>query len=155
EALDPSGRTTLEAWRPSWDGRLLAYQLAEDGTEECRLRVMDVATGTVIDGPVDRVRRSPVAWLPGGTHYYYVRHQPPPAGAVPGSAIQPYDRRVCLHEVGTDSARDIVVFGDGQPRTRFYTVAVTPDGRWLTITATTGTEPSTDVWLADLATSPP
>jgi prolyl oligopeptidase len=47
------------------------------------------------------------------------------------------------------------VFGEGEPRTRFYTVAVTPDGRWLTITATTGTDPSKDVWLADLTTSPP
>jgi prolyl oligopeptidase len=30
---------------------------------------------------------------------------------------------------------------------------VTADGRWLTISATTGTDPSTDIWLADLARS--
>lgn len=153
--LDPAGLTTLEAWRPSWDGRLLAYQLAAGGTEDCHLWVLDVATGAIVDGPVDRVRRSPVAWLPGGTHYYYVLHQPRPSSVTPGSALQPYDRRVCLHEVGTNPDSDIVVFGAGQPLTRFYTVAVTPDGRWLTITATTGTDPSTDVWLADLTVSPP
>jgi len=149
--LDSAGLTTLEAWRPSWDGGLLAYQLAAGGTEDCRLWVLDVSNGAIVDGPVDRVRRSPVAWLPGGTHYYYVRHQPP----VLGSVLQPYDRRVCLHEVGTDPGGDVVVFGEGQPLTRFYTVAVTPDGRWLTITATTGTDPSTDVWVADLTASPP
>jgi prolyl oligopeptidase len=155
KTLDPAGLTTVEAWRPSWDGRLLAYQLATGGNEDCRLWVLDVATGAIVDGPVDRVRRSRVAWLPGGTHYYYVRHQPPVTDAAPGSAAQPYDRRVCLHEVGTDPNDDIVVFGEGQPRTRFYTVAVTPDGRWLTITAATGTDPSTDVWLADLSASLP
>lgn len=153
--LDSTGLTTLEAWRPSWDGRLLAYQTAAGGTEDCCLRVLDVVTGAIVDGPVDRVRRSTVAWLPGGTHYYYVRHQPPAVGAVAGSALQPYDRRVCLHEVGTDPRDDIIVFGEGQLPTRFYTVAVTPDGRWLTITATTGTDPCNDVWLADLTASPP
>ena len=44
-ALDPTGATTLDAWQPSKEGHLLAYQLSEGGTEESVLRVMDVATG--------------------------------------------------------------------------------------------------------------
>jgi len=34
---------------------------------------MDVATGALVDGPIDRARYSPIAWLPGGERYYYVR----------------------------------------------------------------------------------
>lgn len=63
-ALDPSGTTTLDAWRPDVEGDLLAYQLSEGGSEESVLRVLDVATGEVVDGPIDRARYSPVAWLP-------------------------------------------------------------------------------------------
>jgi prolyl oligopeptidase len=149
-ALDPSGLVTLEAWRPSLEGGLLAYQLSAAGTEDASLRVMRVADGSVVDGPINRVRRTPVAWLPGGTHYYYVRRLPPELH--PGE--ERYHRRVYLHRVGTDPARDVEVFGDGEDKTRFYWVTVTPDGRWLTIRATTGADPGTDIWLADLTTSP-
>jgi len=64
--IDPSGSTTLDAWQPDKEGRLLAYQLSEGGAEESALRVMDVETGQDVDGPIDRCRYSGVAWLPGG-----------------------------------------------------------------------------------------
>src|SRR5580704_12544594 len=62
-AIDPSGLTTLDAWQPSKDGRLMAYQLSEGGTEESVLRVIDVVSGELLDGPIDRARYSPVAWI--------------------------------------------------------------------------------------------
>jgi prolyl oligopeptidase len=55
-AIDPSGLTTLDAWQPDKEGRLLAYQLSEGGDEESLLRVMDVGTGALVDGPIDRCR---------------------------------------------------------------------------------------------------
>lgn len=150
-ALDPTGRTLLEAWEPSIEGDRLAYQLSRDGTEDSLLYVLDVATGQTVDGPVDRVRRSTIGWLPGGEAFYYVARLAPQLN--PGE--EQYHRRVYLHKVGSDRDCDILVFGDGQARTRFYSVAVSPDGRWLTVNATTGTHPATDVHLADLTTSPP
>ncbi len=50
-AIDPSGLTTLDAWQPDKEGRLLAYQLSAGGDEESLLRVLDAATGSVVDGP--------------------------------------------------------------------------------------------------------
>jgi prolyl oligopeptidase len=35
--------------------------------------------------------------------------------------------------------------------TNYYEVKVSPDGRWLVITASAGTAPRTDVWIADLS----
>src|SRR5271165_2183648 len=70
-AIDPSGLTTLDAWQPDKEGRLLAYQLSEGGDEESLLRVIDVTTGSGVDGPIDRCRYSNVAWLPGGKADYY------------------------------------------------------------------------------------
>ena len=98
-AVDPSGATTLDAWQPSKEGHLLAYQLSAGGTEESVLHVMDVATGEPVDGPIDRARYSPVAWLPGGEAFYYVRRLAPEL--VPDGEEQ-YHRRVWLHRVGTD-----------------------------------------------------
>jgi prolyl oligopeptidase len=65
-ALDPSGTTTLDGWQPSKEGDLLAYQLSEGGTEESVVRVMNVTDGRLVDGPIDRARYSPIAWIPGG-----------------------------------------------------------------------------------------
>jgi len=150
--VDPTGTTTLEAWHPSIEGDLIAYQLAGGGTEETRLRVMDVATGRIVDGPIDRIRKTPVAWLPGGAAYYYVRRLHP--DLVPAGERQ-YHRRVYLHRVGTDPDTDVLIFGDGRDAPDFYMVNVSADGRWLRITATAGTARRTDVWLADLTRTGP
>jgi prolyl oligopeptidase len=149
--LDPSGRTVLDAWKPSHEGNLVAYQVSRDGTEDSRLWVLDVATGQTADGPIDRVRSTSVGWLPGGEMFYYVGRLAP--GTHPGE--DRYHRRVYLHKVGSDRDADVMVFGDGRDKTQFYSVAVTADGRWLTITATTGTAPGTDLYLADLSAGPP
>ena len=146
--LDPSLLTTLDAWAPSTDGELLAYQLSEGGTEESVLRVMDVATGKVVDGPIDRARYSPVAWLPGGTAYYYVRRLDP---ALLPDGEEQFHRRVWFHVVGTDADEDVLVFGEGRRHTEYFGVGVSRDGHWLTISASEGTAPRNDVWIADIS----
>jgi prolyl oligopeptidase len=150
--LDPTLRTTLDTWSPSREGDLLAYQLSEGGTEESVLRVMDVATGQIVDGPIDRARYSPVAWLPGAAAYYYVRRLDP-ALLPPGQ--EQFHRRVWLHVVGTDPAGDTMVFGEGRLHTEYYGVGLSQDGRWLTISASEGTAPRNDVWLADVSGADP
>ncbi len=96
-ALDGTGATTLDDWSPDHEGRLLAYQLSQGGDEEALLRVMNVATGTDVDGPIDRCRYTPIGWLPGGGSFYYVRRLAP--DTVPAGEEQ-YHRRVYLHAVG-------------------------------------------------------
>jgi prolyl oligopeptidase len=149
-ALDPAGLTTLDSWQPDKEGRLLAYQLSASGDEESELRVMDVVSGEQADGPIDRCRYSPVAWLPGGKAFYYVRKLPP--GQVPAGEDQ-FHRRVYLHRVGTQAGEDVLIFGEGRDKTNYYGVSVSRDGRWLVISAAQGTAPRNDVWLADLAAS--
>jgi prolyl oligopeptidase len=150
-AIDGNGTTTLDAWHPDRDGRLLAYQLSTGGDEESLLRVMDVATGQDIDGPIDRCRYTDVAWLPGGKAFYYSRRLSP--GEVPDGEQQ-YHRRVYLHQVGSPAGDDIMIFGEGLGKTNYYSVSVSRDGRWLIIGAAAGTAPRNDLWIADLAASP-
>ncbi len=158
-AIDPGGLTTLDAWQPDREGRLLAYQLSEGGTEESVLRVIDVSTGELAEGPIDRARYSPVAWIPGGLPvdgpsappvpaFYYVRRLPPEE--LPEDEQQ-YHRRIWLHVVGTDPAQDTEIFGAGRDPRTYYGVGVSRDGRWLTVSASVGTAPRNDLWIADLS----
>lgn len=151
-ALDPSGLTTLDAWQADKEGRLVAYQLSSGGDEQSLLRVLNVSSGEQVDGPIDRCRHSSVAWLPGGKAFYYIRRLPP--SEVPAGESQ-YHRRVYLHQVGTSPDDDVLVFGSGRDKTTYYSVSVSWDGRWLTISASLGTAPRNDVWLADLSVSGP
>jgi prolyl oligopeptidase len=151
-ALDPAGTTTLDAWSPSWEGDRLAYQVSTGGDEESQLHVLDVATGKLIDGPIDRCRYSPVAWLPGGDELFYVRRLAPedvPAGE------EQFHRRVWRHRVGFPADTDVLVHGEGSDPTTYFGVHTSRDGRWLVVSGAAGTAPRDDVWIADLAAASP
>lgn len=150
-ALDPSGLTTLDAVQPDKEGRLLAYQISIGGDEESILYILDVATGLRVEGPIDRCRYSPIAWLPGGEAFYYVRRLP--STQVPENERQ-FHRRVYLHRVGTSTEDDTLIFGEGLKMTNYYGVSVSRDGRWLQVSSHEGTAPRNDLWVADLTASP-
>jgi prolyl oligopeptidase len=64
-----------------------------------------------------------------------------------------YHRRVYLHRVGIPASEDVVIFGAGREKTSYYGVQVSRDGRWLIVSASVGTAPRNDLWLADLTAS--
>jgi prolyl oligopeptidase len=151
-AMDPSGTTTLDDAVPSKEGDLVAYLISRGGTEESELYVLDVATGAVVDGPITRARYSPIAWLPGGKSFYYVRRLAP--GVMPDGESQ-YHRRMLLHEVGADAETDREIFGAGLPMTNYYWMTVTRSGKWLAVYSAPGTAARNDVWVADLEAADP
>ncbi|MEV4411831.1 prolyl oligopeptidase family serine peptidase [Catellatospora sp. NPDC049609] len=145
--IDPTGRTLIDFAEPCIEGRLVAYGLSVNGTEDSELYVLDVATGKVVDGPIHRSRYTDIAWLPGGEAFYYVRHLP--FDAVPGGEGHLH-RRVYLHRVGADPATDVLIAGaDATPGRNFH-LAVSADGRWLTLIDRQGTDPRDNVRVADL-----
>ncbi|MEY3408052.1 MAG: hypothetical protein RL038_1113, partial [Actinomycetota bacterium] len=133
---------------PSKSGKLLAYQISVGGSEESELWVLNTETGEIVDGPIDRARYSPVAWLLGDEAFYYVRRLAP--NLVPAGEEQ-YHRRVYLHRLGTPASDDVEIFGAGLTITNYYGVTVSKDGRWLQITTHEGTAPRNEIFWADLA----
>ncbi|MEV8374088.1 prolyl oligopeptidase family serine peptidase [Kribbella sp. NPDC056861] len=130
QQLDPTGHTTLDSWQPSPDGALLAFQISRGGDEQSVLHVLDVATGQLVEPPIDGCRYSPIAWLPDGKSFYYVRF-----------------RQVLHHHIGLPD--DVRVLTDEAS----YGLDLSADGRWLTISASRG--PANDLWLADLTQDGP
>lgn len=151
-AIDPAGTTTLDTWQPSKEGNLLAYQISVGGNEESSLFVVDVLTGQLVDGPIDRARYSPVAWLLGEKAFYYVRRLAPEL--LPEDERQ-YHRRVYLHQLGQPADNDVEIFGQGLTITNYYGVSVSRDGRWLEITTHEGTAPRNEIYWADLSKGAP
>jgi prolyl oligopeptidase len=86
-----------------------------------------------------------VAWLPDESGFYYTRYPAP--GDVP-KGEEHYHRHVRLHVLGTDPAKDPVVFGPGRAPEDWPHVQLSRDGRWLVVTVEVGWE-RTDVYLFD------
>lgn len=148
--LDPSGHTTLDGWSPSPAGDRLAYQISRGGNEESLLHVLDIDSGELIDGPIDRCRYSSIGWLPDGDEFYYVRR----IASVPNGE-EGFHRRVWRHRIGADPEQDVLVHGEGLDHTYSYAVRVSPDGRWLIIQGCPGTARRDSIWIAELGGTDP
>jgi len=103
----------MDYFRPSWDGRLLAYGISTGGSEQSVLRIMDVETGRSLEENIDRTSNSVIAWRPDNRSFFYLRYVKPGADT-PASATL-YNARTYLHRLGShvDGEGDPVVFGRG------------------------------------------
>jgi prolyl oligopeptidase len=146
-ALSEEGTVTLDGWFVSLEGTRLAYQLSQGGDEEPLLWVLDVASGEVVEGPIERTRYCVVAWLPGGEEYFYGRRLE--AERVPAGEDR-FHRRVWRHRVGQPIDTDELVFGDSRDKTEYHSIDLSDDGRWLVVGASPGTAPRNDLYIADL-----
>lgn len=144
-ALAKEGTIALDWWYPSRDGSLLAYGFSKDGSEQSTLYVKNVASGKDLPDVIERTRYSSVAWLPDSKGFYYTRY--PAVGSVP-KGQENYNRHVFFHRLGDDPKKDAKVFGEGRPPEDMLSVQISPDGRWLAVTAFQGWAKS-EIFLRD------
>ena len=144
--LSGAGTTALDWYYPSDDGRLLAYGLSEDGSEQSVLHVLNVDTGAQLSEHIPHTRTADLAWLPDGTGFYYTRY--PASGEVP-EGEQHYHRAVYFHRLDTEPAGDPQIFKPSE-KEHWPGVSISPDGRWLLI-GVARTFDQTDLYLQDLA----
>src|SRR5436853_297805 len=73
--LDPRGRTTIDFYRPSYNGRFVIVSLSQDGSEEGTAYVYEVATGKrladVIPGVLYPTAGGSVEWAKDGRGFWY------------------------------------------------------------------------------------
>jgi prolyl oligopeptidase len=144
-ALNALGTTALDWYYPSEDGRLLAYGISENGSEESELCLLELDTGRQLPERITRMRAASLAWLPDATGFYYTRYPAP--GTVPPGDEQ-YHRAIYFHRLGTDPERDPLVFKPAE-KEHWPGVSVSPDGRWLVVNVAR-TFDQTDLYLQDL-----
>ena len=104
------------------DHRRLAYALDLNGSERYRLFVRDIASGTVIDGPIEDARGDAVWAADGETLFYTV---------IDGNH-RPYQVR--RHRIGSDIDADPVVYEESDPGF-FVDIGKSESGRYVTIAA--------------------
>src|SRR5919201_3867682 len=144
--LAADGTVALDWWKPTHDGKYLVYGTSPSGSEISTLRIVESATGNHLPDTIERTRAASIAWKPDDSGFYYTRY--PKKGEVPAGE-EMYNRHVFYHELGSDPAKDPLIFGEGRDPQEWPNVQISDDGRYLLITAEQGWT-KTEIFMQDL-----
>jgi prolyl oligopeptidase len=149
--MSTDGTVALDWWFPTDDGKYVAYGTSPNGSEESTLRLVESATGKLLPDTIERTRFASVAWKKDNSGFYYTRH--PKKGDVPAGE-EVYHVKVFYHDLGSDPAKDPLLFGEGRNAQDIPGVSLSEDGRWLLITVFQGWTKS-ELYLQDLSSKNP
>ncbi|WP_166039575.1 prolyl oligopeptidase family serine peptidase [Sphingosinicella sp. YJ22] len=153
QLIDPNswsqdGATALAEWEPSKDGRYVAYGVQEGGTDWRIIRVLDAATGRVLDDEVRWAKFTGIEWARDGSGFYYSRFPEPTAAQQFQSTNE--NHAIYFHRIGTPQSEDRLVFAQPDRPRLSNNGEVTDDGRWLIVYSNEGTDARYEITLIDL-----
>lgn len=120
--------TALGQTSVSDNGKLVAYTLKPNNADEAVIHVKEIATGKELPDVIEGAKYASISWTPDSTGFYYT--WVPPAGSV-SVADRPGKQELRFHKLGTDPARDEVVFpATNNPQT-FVGGGISDDGKWV------------------------
>ncbi|HEX5625239.1 MAG TPA: prolyl oligopeptidase family serine peptidase [Saprospiraceae bacterium] len=134
--IDPNtfskdGTTSLSGFSFSKDGRYMAFQTSEGGSDWNKINVLDLTTGNTLNDTIRWVKFSGTAWESDG--FYYSRYPEPKGGASSLSAKNEF-HSVYYHKLGTDQSRDKLIYRDAKNPLRNAGTSITEDQRFLLLT---------------------
>ena len=150
--IDPNewaddGATALADYAITEDGSKLLYAIQDGGSDWRTVKVMDVATGEVMEDTIEWVKFSNLDWAKDGSGFYYSRF--PATGE--GETFQALNtnQQVYFHRLGTDQSEDRLIYAtDDRPELN-HTAQVSDDGRYVIVTSSSGTDDRYEVTLID------
>lgn len=151
--IDPNGfakdgATALAEWQPSPDGKYLLYAIQDGGTDWRTLRVLDAATGAVLDDRIEWVKFSSLDWDKEGKGFFYSRFAAPDPAKKFQSTNE--NQKVYYHRLGTAQAADPLIYETPDRPKLGHGAQVTDDGKWLLITSSAGTDARYELHVAPL-----
>ncbi len=127
--LSPDATIALADFRPSPNGRYVAYALSDGGTDWKIWRVRDVDTARDLPDTLRFTKFTEVTWDRDSSGFYYSRY---PLGA-DGRGDDSRQVAVHRHRLGDDQSQDMLVYSLSDHPTRNPYPMVTEDGKFLII----------------------
>lgn len=116
--LSPDHTTDIGLLDISSDGKLIVYSIRRGGQDETELRVMDVDKRKDVDQLPHALYRGVSLKRDGSGFYYNLQRR--------ATGL-----RVMYHAIGTDSSKDVEVFGKGYGPDKWVNGTVSEDGKYL------------------------
>ena len=131
--IDPSGKTAIDFFVPSLDGKLVAVSLSQGGTENGTVHVYDAVTGKEQGDVIPHVNGGTaggsLAWNKDGSGFYYTRY--PHAGERQDPVDLDFYQQVYFHKLGKAEKDDTYEIGKDFPRIAEVALATSDDGKYL------------------------
>lgn len=125
-SLNQEHTTSISEFDVSNDGRLVAYGVREGGQDETDLRVLDVATHRDLADHLPRALYRGFAFKGDESGFYYTLQS------------RETGSRIYYHALGSDTAKDMELFGKGYGNDTWISPQVSEDGRYLLINVQRG-----------------
>ncbi|GMU01869.1 prolyl oligopeptidase family serine peptidase [Corallococcus caeni] len=147
--VDTSGKTTIDWFQLSHDGKKVAVSMSKAGTESGDVSVWDVASSKAMPNElVPRVNSGTaggsLAWNAQGTGFFYTRHPR-------GEERPPEDRnvyqQVYFHALGTPTEKDTYALGKDFPRIAMTELESSDDGQYTFARVANGDGGEYDLFL--------
>ncbi len=146
--LSTDGTVAMSSWQPTLDGTLVAYALADGGSDWRTWKVRDVATGKDLPDEIKWVKFSEVAWLPDGSGFFYGRYaEPKPGEELSGTN---YFQQVYFHKLGDAQANDQLIYKRDDQKEWGFSPQVTEDGKFLVLSNWRSTEAVSQIFIKRL-----
>jgi prolyl oligopeptidase len=149
--MSRDGTVALDWWYASEDGKYVAYGTSASGSEESTLHIVETATGKVLPDRIEHTRFGGVAWMKDSSAFYYNRN--PKKGEVPDGE-EVYHVKVFYHQLGSDPAKDPLIFGESRNPQDVPNVILSEDDHWLLVNVSEGWT-KTEMYLQDLQSKNP
>jgi prolyl oligopeptidase len=137
--IDASGKTTIDFFVPSRDGKLVAVSLSQGGTESGTVHVFDVESGKAKPDQIARVNGGTaggsLSWNADGSGFFYTRYPAP--GERPPADVDFY-QQVYFHKLGAPNGSDTYEVGKDFPRIAETTLLTSDDGRYTLASVANG-----------------
>ncbi len=146
--LSADGTVALADAIASEDGKLLAYGLADGGSDWRTWKVRDVASGKDRNDLIQWVKFGSIDWLPDSSGFFYGRYKEPIAGEELTATNE--NQELYLHKLGDDQSKDQLILARPDHPKWGFSPQVTDDGRYLIIQVWKGSEPKAQIFVKDL-----
>lgn len=146
--LSEDGTVALAGWRPSRDGRLLAYGLAAAGSDWREWKLLDVVSGQPLEDHLQWIKFSGISWAGDNSGFYYSRYDEPAEGTE-FSGTNHY-QKLYFHKLGQPQSEDQLIYQREDEKEWGFGGQVTEDGRFLIISVWKGTLRKNQLFYKDL-----
>lgn len=132
--LSDDGTTSLAGVSYSNDGRYMAFQISEGGSDWRTIKIMDLASLSMFSDEVEKVKFSGASWYQNG--FFYSRY---PESAGSELSDQNQNHTVYYHRIGTNQSSDKAIYSNADAPLQNHYAYVTNDQRFLMVSASQGT----------------